>query len=301
MIKRTLFFSNPCYLSTQLKQLVVDLRDQNLKKSVALEDVGFIILEHPQITITSGAIQEMAANNIAVIFCDNHFMPASMLFHLDTHYVQHERFQFQVKASSPLKKQLWQQTTKAKILNQAAVLETYNKDGVALVQMAKDVLSGDSSGREAKAARAYWGRLFGDEFRRERFGDWPNPLLNYGYAILRAATARALSATGLLNTLGIHHRNKYNAFCLADDIMEPYRPWIDKEVFRIYGMDEFPELNKNHKALLLGVLTHDTRIEKETSPLMIALQRTAQSLAHCFEGTKKTIVYPTIPEWKVQD
>ncbi|MGW8122644.1 type II CRISPR-associated endonuclease Cas1 [Roseivirga echinicomitans] len=295
MIKRTLFFSNPCYLSMQLKQLVVDLRADGIKKFIPLEDVGFIILEHPQITITSGAIQEMATNNIAVIFCDSHYMPNSMLFHLDTHFVQHERFQNQVNASVPLKKQLWQQTTKAKILNQSAVLEMFEKDGMALKQMAKDVLSGDSTGREAKAAKVYWNRLFGDEFRRERFGDWPNPLLNYGYAILRAATARALSATGLLNTLGIHHRNKYNSFCLADDIMEPYRPWVDKEVFRIYGMDEFPELNKNHKALLLGVLTHDTRIENETSPLMIALQRTAQSLSQCFEGTRKIILYPGLP------
>lgn len=295
MIKRTLFFSNPCYLSIKQKQLLIHLREQDVQKQLPLEDVGYIILENPQITVSMGAIQEMAANNIAVIFCDQKYMPASMLFHLDTHYVQQERFHHQVNASAPLKKQLWQQTVRAKIKNQAAVLKEKDKEDQALRQMAKDVLSGDSSGREAKAARVYWKRLFGQDFSRERFGDWPNPMLNYGYAIIRAATARALSASGLLNTLGIHHRNKYNAFCLADDIMEPYRPWIDREVYRIYGLDKHPELSKEHKAALLNILTHDTVMGMEKSPLMIALQRTAQSLAQCFEGTRKQLLYPDIP------
>ncbi len=301
MIKRTLFFSNPCYLSVKQKQLVVHLREEDVQKQLPLEDVGYIILENPQITISTGAIQQMAENNIAVIFCDSKYMPTSMLFHLDTHFVQQERFRHQVNASQPLKKQLWQQTIKAKINNQAAVLNENGKDAQALHQMAKDVLSGDSSGREAKAAKAYWKRLFGPEFGRERFGEWPNPMLNYGYAILRAATARALAASGLLNTLGIHHRNKYNAFCLADDIMEPYRPWVDREVYRIYGTDEQPELSQSHKAALLNVLTHDTVLGKEISPLMIALQRTAQSLAQCFEGTRKQVRYPQLPQWKPLD
>lgn len=274
---------------------MVHLREEDLQKQVALEDVGYILLENPQITLSMGAIQEMAANNIAVIFCDHKYMPCSMLFHLDTNFVQQERFHFQVNASVPLKKQLWQQTIKAKISNQAAVLKEKGKDDQSLLKMAKDVLSGDSSGREAKAARVYWKRLFGPTFGRERFGDWPNPLLNYGYAIIRAATARALAASGLLNTLGIHHHNKYNAFCLADDIMEPYRPWVDREVHRIYGMDEQPELTKTHKAALLNILTHDTIMGMDKSPLMIALQRTAQSLAQCFEGKRKQIRYPDIP------
>lgn len=295
MIKRTLFFSNPCYLSIKLKQLVVHQREEDVQKQLPLEDVGFIILENPQITISLAAIQEMSENNIAVIFCDSKYMPTSMLFHLDTHYVQQERFHYQVNASLPLKKQLWQQTVKAKITNQAAVLKEKDKDGQALLQMAKDVLSGDSSGREAKAAKVYWRRLFGENFNRERFGEWPNPMLNYGYAIIRAATARALSASGLLNTLGIHHRNKYNAFCLADDIMEPYRPWVDREVHRIYEVDEHAELSKEHKTALLSILTHDTVMEAERSPLMIALQRTAQSLAQCFEGSRRQVLYPDIP------
>lgn len=295
MIKRTLFFSNPCYLSIKQKQLVIHLREEDVQKQLPLEDVGYVILENPQITISMGAIQEMAENNVAVIFCDSKYMPTSMLFHLDTHFIQQERFRYQVNASVPLKKQLWQQTIKAKISNQAAVLNEKGKDDQSLRQMAEDVLSGDSTGREAKAARVYWKRLFGPDFGRERFGDWPNPMLNYGYAIIRAATARALAASGLLNTLGIHHRNKYNAFCLADDIMEPYRPWVDKEVHRIYGQDEHPELTKAHKAALLNILTHDTIMGMDKSPLMIALQRTAQSLAQCFEGKRKQVLYPEIP------
>lgn len=294
MYKRSLYFTNPCYLHIENKQLVVDLKSEAIRKSIALEDVGFIVLEHPQITLTMGAVQEMAEQNVAVIFCDNKYMPCSMLFHLDTHYVQQERFHAQVNASNPLKKQLWQQTVKAKITNQAKLLELNGKDGKALFRMAKDVQSGDSGGKEAQSAKVYWSRLFGNGFNRERFGDWPNPMLNYGYAIIRAATARALAASGLLNTLGIHHRNKYNSFCLADDIMEPFRPWVDAEVYRLHSTNESQELTKQCKTHLLNVLTHDSVLEGEKSPLMVAIQRSTQSLALCFEGKKKRLSYPEL-------
>ncbi|MHA7099683.1 type II CRISPR-associated endonuclease Cas1 [Roseivirga pacifica] len=294
MYKRSIYFTKPCYLHIKHKQLIVELRNEGLQKMIPLEDVGFIVLENPQITITTGAIEEMANQNIAVIFCDKKYMPTSMLFHLDTHYVQQERFHSQVNASVPLKKQLWQQTVKSKILNQARVLKKFDADNQSLLQMAKDVQSGDTGGKEAQAAKVYWKRLFGSNFNRERFGDWPNPMLNYGYAIIRAATARALAASGLLNTLGIHHRNKYNSFCLADDIMEPFRPWVDAEVNRIYSFDENPELTKEHKAALLSVLSHDAIFEESKSPLMVAIQKSAQTLALCFEGKKKKLNYPIL-------
>jgi CRISPR-associated protein Cas1 len=293
MIKRTLFFSNNYHLSTENFQLKAASKESGELKSVPIEDVGYVIFEHPQITFTQSVMQLLAENNSAVIFCDAKHRPSSMLLHLDTNYVQSERFKEQLNASEALKKQLWKQTIQCKIENQAKLLETAGIDGRALWTKAKQVKSGDSSNEEAKAARLYWKRLFGHEFLRERFGEAPNPALNYGYAILRAAVARALSGSGLLSTFGIHHRNKYNAFCLADDIMEPYRPFVDYLVWQMQvdGM-ETEDLGTNEKKALLKLLTLDTQTEKQISPLQIALSRTTHSLAKCFEGEQRKIIYP---------
>ncbi|MEX1001532.1 MAG: type II CRISPR-associated endonuclease Cas1 [Crocinitomicaceae bacterium] len=294
MLKRTLFFGNPYHISTRDLQLHVVEKDTGEIKTVPVEDIGFIVFEHPHITFTQSVMQLLAENNTAVIFCDQKFHPSSMLFHLDTHYIQTEKFKHQINASEPLKKQLWQQTVKQKIVNQADVLTMQQKDAEALYYKAKQVKSGDSTNEEAKAARQYWTRLFGESFRRERFGEAPNPALNYGYAILRAATARALAGTGLLCTLGIHHRNKYNSFCLADDVMEPYRPFVDETVYSMHhgGLDCL-DLGKAEKAELLSLLTRDVIMNEQVSPLMVALSRTCSSLAKCFEGSARKIVYPT--------
>ncbi|NOQ70719.1 MAG: type II CRISPR-associated endonuclease Cas1 [Crocinitomix sp.] len=294
MLKRTLLFSNPYHLSTRNLQLQIAEKDSGEIKTVPIEDVGYIVFEHPHITFTQSVMQLLAENNTAVIFCDQKFHPSSMLLHLDTHNIQSERFKHQVNASEPLKKQLWQQTVKQKIINQADLLSMQEKDAEALYYKAKQVKSGDTTNEEAKAARAYWNRLFGKDFRRERNGQAPNPALNYGYAILRAATARALAGSGLLATLGIHHRNKYNSFCLADDIMEPYRPLVDETVYEMYhgGLD-CENLGKVEKAELLKILTKDVIMNEQVSPLMIALNKTSSSLAQCFEGKKRTIYYPT--------
>lgn len=267
MLKRTLFFGNPYHISTRDLQLYVAERESGEVKTVPIEDIGFIVFEHPHITFTQSVMQLLAENNTAVIFCDQKHHPSSMLFHLDTHYIQTERFKHQIDASEPLKKQLWQQTIKQKILNQARVLETQGKNPEPLKHKASKVKSGDPTNEEAKAARIYWSGLFHDDFRRERFGDAPNPALNYGYAILRAATARALAGSGLLSTLGIHHRNKYNSFCLADDIMEPYRPFVDALVLEMIaeGMN-CQDLGKEEKARLLTILTKDVSMKK-SSPL----------------------------------
>lgn len=295
MLKRTLFFGNPYHICTRDLQLHIAEKETGEVKTVPIEDIGFIVFEHPHITFTQSVMQLLAENNTAVIFCDQKFHPSSMLFHLDTHYVQTERFKHQINASEPLKKQLWQQTVKAKINNQAELIEKQGKNGEPLRLKSNRVKSGDTTNEEAKAARIYWGRLFGEDFRRERFGDAPNPALNYGYAILRAATARALAGSGLLSTLGIHHRNKYNSFCLADDIMEPYRPFVDQLVCEMKE-DDFncAELGKNEKAKLLTLLTLDTQFNGQTSPLMVALSKTTASLAKCFEGAVRKIQYPEL-------
>jgi CRISPR-associated protein Cas1 len=240
-------------------------------------------------------MQLLAENNAAVIFCDAKHLPNSMLLHLDAHYIQNERFKAQIQASEPLKKQLWQQTIVAKIKNQGQLLNYLAKDGKALLMKAKLVKSGDTTQEEAKAARIYWQRLFGSDFTRARFGVAPNAGLNYAYAILRAAMARALAGSGLLNTLGIHHHNRYNAFCLADDLMEPYRPFVDLCVYELVEAGENLEsLNTQVKAELLKILNQDVALNNEVKPLQNALKVTAQSLAKCFEGKSKKLHFPSL-------
>ncbi|MBK3515735.1 type II CRISPR-associated endonuclease Cas1 [Carboxylicivirga marina] len=294
MLKRTLFFTNPAYLSVRQKQLVVKTKDSDTERSVPIEDIGIVILEHPQISMTMPTLQQLNTNNVAVIFCDEKHMPASMLLNLDGHHLQNEIFRKQINSSQPLKKQLWQQTIVAKIKNQAALLKSKSIDSGSLVSLASSVKSDDSTNREGTAAREYWGRLFDNDFTRDRYGAYPNNLLNYGYIVLRSAVARALVGSGLLPTLGIHHSNRYNAYCLADDIMEPYRPYVDDVIYEMWqsGNGELI-LEKETKAHLLQVLSCDVSIGEVKRPLLLALSHTTASLARCFNGEGKKILYPT--------
>ncbi|MEJ5995425.1 type II CRISPR-associated endonuclease Cas1 [Pedobacter sp. Du54] len=301
MIKRTLHFSNPAYLNLNQDQLQIDLPhlkslgEKESKKSVPIEDIGIVILDHQQITITHGCIAALLANNAAIITCNHNHLPTGMMLPIDGHDIQSERFRYQIDASQPLKKQLWQQTVQAKILNQAAVLFDRGLPCDNMVYWARSVRSGDPDNYEARAAAYYWKNVFPKkvDFFRGRDGDPPNNLLNYGYAILRAIVARGLVSSGLLPTLGIHHRNKYNAYCLADDIMEPYRPYVDLIVLRIIDSGEnFLELGISIKSQLLGIATVDVQFEKGTSPLMVGLQTTTSSLAKCYEGVIRKINYP---------
>ncbi len=295
MIKRTLFFGNPAYLNTKQEQLQITFPN-NLKeiKTVAIEDIGVIVLENQQITITNGLLNKLTQNNIAVINCDERHMPIGLLMPLDKHSEQSERFRYQIDASQPLKKNLWQQTVQVKIKNQAVHLEEYKIPTDNMHYWSKNVTSGDKKNHEARAAAYYWKYIFADkDFRRFREGIAPNNLLNYGYAILRAVTARALISTGLLPTLGIHHRNKYNAYCLADDIMEPYRPFVDMVVKHITDTeDKIDELNTEIKKHLLSIPALDVIIDGKKSPLMIAMSRTTNSLYECFAGYSRKILYP---------
>jgi len=299
MIKQTLYFSNPFHLSTQLSQLIITSKESGEIKQRPIEDIGFVILDHQEITFTQSVIQELAENNVAVVFCDKTHHPSSMLFPLDGNTLQSERYKHQINASEPLKKQLWQQTIKAKIRNQGQLFNILGKDDEALKRYATKVLSGDTTNEEAQAARHYWSHIFASEggvaFIRDRFGMPPNPTLNFGYTILRSAVARALVGSGLIPTLGIHHHNKYNAFCLADDIMEPYRPFVDKLVVEI--RNDYPDyhvMTKEIKAKLIGVISMDVMMGENKSPLMIAVSQTTASLVRCFEGKEKQIKYPTL-------
>ena len=295
MIKRTLYFGNPAYLKTLNEQMVIEMQDTGEFRQAPIEDIGLLILDHQQITITQSLISKLLANNVAFITCDHTHHPVGLLLNLDGNTLQSQKFQAQVDASVPLKKQLWQQTGMAKIQNQAALLKNQRQDDKFLLQLAKDVKSGDSENAEAKAAAYYWKNIFPDflAFKRDRFGDPPNNLLNYGYAILRAVVARSLVGSGLLPTLGIFHRNQYNAYCLADDIMEPYRPFVDQVVCSIIRMNgKVLEMGTTMKKQLLGVPAIDVILDGQKSPLMNAVQRTTASLVKCFEGKSRKILYP---------
>ncbi len=308
MIKKTLYFGNPVYLSLRNAQLVIKLPEVVKNESLPsafkeqtevtkpVEDIGVVVLDNKQITITSGVLEALLENNSAVITCDSKSMPMGLMLPLYGNTTQNERFRQQLEASLPLKKQLWQQTIRAKIENQATVLRKCIDEEMKCMRIwAADVKSGDSDNLEARAAAFYWKNLFSDidGFTREREGIPPNNLLNYGYAILRAVVARALVTSGLLPTLGIHHHNRYNAYCLADDIMEPYRPYIDELVFGIVrsGM-RYEELTKELKIQLLGIPTLEVRIDGKRSPLMVAVSQTTASLYKCFSGEVRRIAYP---------
>jgi len=295
MLKRTLYFTKPSRLSIKNKQLVVELKDEPQTKSVPIEDIGFMLIEHMQITLSMPLIEELMNHNVAVIFCNSKHHPQSMLINMEGNHQQTEIYRQQVAASEPLKKNLWKQTVVAKIENQAKVLDKLGIDSNPLPHLAKQVKSGDSDNREGMAARLYWKKLFGENFLRERYGEWPNPLLNYGYIILRAAVARALTGSGLLPSFGIFHSNRYNAFCLADDMMEPYRPFIDMAVWDI--CQKYPDIEmveKEIKAEILEILSSDVTMKKQKRPFMIAITHTSASLAGCFTGTKKQIEFPGI-------
>jgi len=292
MIKRTLFFGNKCSLTTKYEQLNIKILDK--ETSVPIEDIGFIIIENQEVYISIPALSKLSSNNVSVIFCNNKHMPQSMLLNIESHHLQQEHFKNQINASEPLKKQLWQQIIKAKILNQSIVLEKLNINTNPLKYYATKVLSGDSDNREAVAASYYWKHLFDFDFKRERYGTYPNLFLNYGYTILRAAVARAISGSGLLNTLGIHHHNRYNAFCLADDIMEPYRPLIDAKVLEIIKKYDEQDLILPIKAALLKTLTQTVYFEDRKSPLIVVVSTTTSSLQKCFSGTSRKIIYPNL-------
>lgn len=312
MIKKTLYFGNPAYLSLRMGQMVIKLPEvksnellpEIMKKQAEItkpiEDIGVVVLDNRRITITQGLLEALLENNCAVITCDNHSLPVGLMLPLYGNSTQNERFRYQLDASQPLRKQLWQQTIKAKIENQAAVLSACS--GMPIKNMkrwADDVRSGDPDNVEGHAAAYYWRYFFNnitglENFTRNREGMAPNNLLNYGYAILRAVVARALVTSGLLPTLGIHHHNRYNAYCLADDIMEPYRPYVDELIFAIVkeqGVDNL-QLTTTLKAQLLSIPTLDVVIGGKRSPLMVAATQTTASLYKCFSGELRRIAYP---------
>lgn len=297
MIKRTIYFGNPAYLSIKHRQLCINIPETEEVRTIPVEDIGIVVLDNPQITITYNLIQALLENNVALITCDTTHHPSGLMLPLESNVLQSERFQAQVRASDALKNNLWQQTIIAKIKNQGAVLQELGIDHKPMMQWAKRVKSGDSDNLEARAAAYYWQNIFEQEpsFRRERFGEFPNSFFNYSYSILRALTSRALMGSGLLPTLGIFHKSRYNAYCLADDIMEPYRPYCDRLVIK--AINTYPgveTLTKDIKAILLSLTVVDVVMDKKRKPLQIAMNLTTSSLSKCFSGERRLIKYPML-------
>ena len=309
MIKRTLYFGNPAYLSLKDNQLIIRLPEvvknntvteafkKEAQATIPIEDIGIVLLDNQQITVTHGVLNALQQNNVAIISCDATHHPMGLMLPLNGNTLQNERYRTQIEATEPLKKQLWAATITQKIKNQASVFKRHGMDANYLINLSRNVKSGDSDGVEATAASHYWFHVFKpyniENFKRDRQGLPPNNYLNYGYALLRATMARCIVGAGLLPSLGIHHANKYNAYCLADDLMEPYRPWVDTVVINIIQQNGVSdEISKDVKTTLLGIPVLDVMMDGETSPLMNAMQRTAVSISKCFAGELRKPLYP---------
>lgn len=296
MLKRTIYIGNPAYLKLKDFQLqIIDPESQEIKGSVPVEDLGFLVLDHYQITISHQLMIALQGNNVAIVSCDAQHLPHGLMLPMHGHVEYSEKLKQQISVSEPLKKQLWKQTVEAKISQQMLLLKKLKKDYQPLVDYLNQVKSGDSTNMEGIAAQYYWKVLFEEEFKREREGDAPNNFLNFGYAVLRSIVARALVCTGLNPTLGIYHRNKYNAYCLADDVMEPYRPYVDMLVYGLMNSPTRPtELTRPVKAELLKIATVDVMMMQKLRPLMVAVSSTTSSLYKCYTGELRVIRYPTL-------
>lgn len=296
MIKRTLYFGNPAYLSLKNKQLVVHKPDmEDYRASVPVEDIAVVVLDNFQITITNQLIQALQDNTVALISCDRSHLPSSLMLPMGGHHVMTERMRKQIEVSLPLKRQLWKQTIDAKLRNQAALLERFEKNSARMYYLLDKLEPGDTTNVEGRAAAYYWKELFGDSYVRDRYGEMPNAHLNYAYAIVRAVVARALVSSGMHPAFGLFHSNKYNIYCLADDIMEPYRPFVDELVYSMFINGEIygEELDTKQKASLLKVAAMDVILDGKRSPLLVAVSRTTNSLFECYDSQKRKILYPS--------
>lgn len=293
MLKRTIYIGNPAYLKLKDNQMqIIDPGTQELKGSATIEDMGFLVLDNYQITLSHQLVVALQGNNVAIISCDAQHLPFGLMLPMSGHVEHSERLKVQMNVSEPLRKQLWKQTVEAKISQQMLLLKKLGKPHEKMTEYLNSIKSGDSTNMEGIAAQYYWKQMY-EDFSREREGDAPNNFLNYGYSIVRSVVARALVSSGLNPTIGIFHRNKYNPYCLADDIMEPYRPYVDELVYHLYHLSTRPsELTREIKAELLKVATCDVMMMQKLRPLMVAATTTTSSLYKCYAGELRVIRYP---------
>ena len=283
MIKRCVEVSSgPAHLWVKNSQLVLTREGKEISR-IPIEDLGVLVIDNPSITYTHAALAAMMEKNVAVVVCGHDHHPAGLLLPVEGHTLHGATVAMQSSATERAKNSLWKGIIAAKIRNQAYALKIMGKEGAGLEALSRRVKSGDPENLEAQAAQRYWPMLLGPAFRRSRDGGPPNNLLNYGYMVLRAATARAVCGAGLHPSLGIHHRNQYNGFALADDLMEPVRPMVDLIVCGLWKEGKI-ELSRESKEKLLGVLAAPVELSGQNSPLMTALQKSAASLREALSG-----------------
>lgn len=298
MIKRIIDVSEKSYLHTRQSQLIIERKGEEVG-SVPVEDLGILILEHPAIIISQKAVIACQQQGAAVVFCDDRRLPYSITLPVaDGHSLHSKVIKAQIAATQPTKKRLWKQVIQHKIRYQQQTLQTFNKASKSLERLAETVKSGDSENHEAQAAQRYWRLLMGDDFRRDRDAGGINALLNYGYAVIRAMVARALVGSGLHPALGLHHRNQYNGLCLADDLMEPFRPWVDRIVYRLAAQQSDPAIDRSSKTPFLQLPGMNVRWRDKTMPLMVACHYLAANLKEALSDNEKSLTYP---EWAVQE
>ena len=294
MLKCTLVFSNPMNLSLKNQQIVIAYRDSpDEKVTVPIEDGGVVLLEHQHTNISLPLLNALVEGDVQVVICNAKGMPSAMFQGMNSNNLQGETLRNQIACGEVLKKQLWKQIVEAKIKNQAALLDNVGEDGNVLRPFYSNVKSGDTDNREGIAARIYFQHLFGDNFVRNRDEPGVNALLNYGYTILRAATCRAIVTSGLLPAIGIFHHNRSNAYPLADDLMEPFRPFVDSVVYDL-AMHSKTELTKDVKGELISVLYADTSFRNVKRPLSVGLSMTTASMAKCLAKEQGILNLPTM-------
>lgn len=294
MIKRTVEISDgPTFLSIELDQLVLRRQREEIGR-IPCEDVGLLIVDNNATTYTHSVFTRLLDAGAAIVLCGDNHSPAGMLLSFEGHSTLTQRIAAQAAAPLPLRKRLWQQVVRAKILAQVRNLPIDDPAEGQMLAIAASVRSGDTTNCEGQAARAYWPALFGPEFRRDRDGLPPNNLLNYGYMVLRAAVARAVVSAGLHPAMGLHHHNRANPFCLADDLMEPLRPLVDKVVVELFYLKRLATLERPAKEALLSILTRQITVADQSGPLMVGLHRMAASLVRCYEGASRSLDLPAI-------
>lgn len=292
MIKRTIDISEQAYLRVEHRQLCVDKQGETIAR-ISIEDLGILILQHPAIVITQAVITQCQQNNVAIVFSDERHLPISVTLPLwEGHSLHTKVLRDQLAISEPTRKRLWQQVVKLKITEQAITLEKTGNSPKPLYRLRDKVKSGDPDNCEAQAARQYWTLLMGSDFRRDPDGEGINSVLNYGYAVMRAMVARALVGTGLHPAIGLHHKNQYNGLCLADDIMEPFRPWVDWLVCKLAANNEQLEINQQSKQVLLGLLAEEVLLDERKIPLMVAVHSVAAKLKRALIDKQQRLIYP---------
>ena len=294
MIKRIVDISEQAYVHTKNRQLFIDKEGKTVGQ-IPIEDLGMLVLQHPAIVITQSTIVACQKNNAAIIFCNEKHLPYSIILPISDGHTLHQKvLRMQIEAKKHLTKKIWKQVVQQKIVEQERTLSLAGTDAAVLARLSLKVKSGDAENHEAQAAQYYWPRLFGRSFRRDYEAAGVNTLLNYGYAVVRALIARAIVAGGLHPAIGIHHHNQYNSLCLADDLMEPFRPWVDWLVYQIWIENKNTKIDKDTKQNMLRLLSEAVQINKKTMPLMVACHYLIADFKRCLDGSITRLKYPAL-------